>query len=167
MRRVCFLVCISIVLRADGDGFFPTQNINCLRLLSKFSRWWKLDEMIFSPNNIWFDLLQTFTILLKGQEDVGVDRLQAVLLELLLCLNRHQVITNMFRIPFFLLEEYLPQQASCDWNQSSFRMQSVWLKYYPGKPQNKKHSQEKFDLENILADNHKLTTIDRPPKRGN
>jgi len=37
-----------------------------------------------------------FTHLFQGQEDVGVDRLQAVLLELLLCLNRHQVAPRQF-----------------------------------------------------------------------
>lgn len=37
-----------------------------------------------------------FTHLFQGQEDVGVDRLQAVLLELLLCLNQHQVAPRQF-----------------------------------------------------------------------
>jgi len=37
-----------------------------------------------------------FTHLFQGQEEVGVDRLQAVLLELLLCLNKHQVAPRQF-----------------------------------------------------------------------
>ena len=46
----------------------------------------------------WIYILQTtqqysskWLVWFPGQEDVGVDRLQAVLLELLLCLNQHQV----------------------------------------------------------------------------
>ena len=80
----------------NGVGLFPTQNINCLGLFSKFSRRWKLDKIIFWPRNIILidfvtQNLRILQLCFKGQEDVGVDRLQAVLLELLLCLNRHQV----------------------------------------------------------------------------
>ena len=43
-EKVCFLGCISILLRTVGDSFFPTENSNRLGL---FSRRWKLDKIIF------------------------------------------------------------------------------------------------------------------------
>ena len=71
---------IWLVRRRGGVGI--RSWIYILRTTQQYSSKWL----------VWF----------PGQEDVGVDRLQAVLLELLLCLNQHQVNNRLLfraRIP--------------------------------------------------------------------